>query len=117
SVPRGPADVWSQDDVAHTDQRVIGGQPFADEVVQAGGGHLAATQRVDQRVGVVQLGPGGVEEDRTVAHGRELLGADHSHGAVGDRRVQGHDVGLVQQLVKAVVRLVVVRVVRDDPHA
>ena len=72
SVPRGPADVRRQDDVGHAGQRVIGWEPFADEVVKTGCGHLAAAQRVDEGVGVVQLGPGGVEEDHAVAHGGEL---------------------------------------------
>ena len=72
SVPRGPADVRREDDVGHAHQRVIGREPFADEVVQPGGGDLAAAQGVDEGVGVVQLGPGGVEEDHAVAHGGEL---------------------------------------------
>ncbi len=78
SVPRGPADVRRQHHVGHADQRMVDRQPFAVEVVQARRGHLAAAQRVDERVGVVQLGAGGVEEDHAVAHGRELLGADHA---------------------------------------
>lgn len=56
-VPGGPADVGGEDDIGHAHQRVIGRQPFTGEVVQAGGGQLAATQGVDERIGVVQLGP------------------------------------------------------------
>jgi hypothetical protein len=57
-------------------------------VVKTGCGHLAAAQRVDEGVGVVQLGPCGVEEDHAVAHGGELRTADHADGLVGDGRVQ-----------------------------
>ncbi|CFR82214.1 Uncharacterised protein [Mycobacterium tuberculosis] len=106
-----------EDDIGHAHQRVIGRQPFTGEVVQAGGGQLAATQGVDERIGVAQLGPGGVEKHRTVAHGRELLGTDHPDRVVGDRRVHGDDVSLGQQLVKAVAGVVAVRIVRDDPQA
>ncbi len=35
---------------------------------QAGGGQLAATQGVDERIGVVQLGPGGVEKHLSLIH-------------------------------------------------
>ncbi len=93
---------------------MVGRQPFTDEVVDAGGRNLAAAQRVNQRVGVVQLGPGGVEEDDPVAHGRELAGADQAGGVGGDRGVQGHDVSLGKQVIKAVPSFVVVRVIRDD---
>ena len=113
-VPRGTTDVRGEHDVGHRHQRVVGGQVFADEVVEPGAGQLAAAQGVDQGVGVVQLGAGGVEEDDAVAHGRELLGADHPGGVGGHRRVHRDDVGLGEQLVEAVSRLVVVRVVGDD---
>lgn len=67
---------------------MIGGQPFAGEMVQTRGRHLAGLQRVDERVDVVQLSPSGIEEDDTVTHGGELFGSDHPDGVVGDRRVQ-----------------------------
>ena len=117
SVPRRPADVGREHHIGHSDQRVIGRQPFADEVVQARGSHLAAAQRLDEGVGVVQLSAGAVEEDDAVAHGRELLGADQPGGVGGHRCVQRDDVGLGQQLVQAVSGLVVVGVVGDNPHA
>ena len=72
SVPRGPADMGREHDVGHARERMVGGQPFADEVIQARGADLAAAQRVDERVGVVQLCPSGVEEHYAVAHRREL---------------------------------------------
>ena len=65
----------------------------------------------------MQLGPRSVEEDDAVAHRRELLGADHPDGVVGDRRMQRDDVGIGEQLVKAVLRLVVVRVIGNDVDA
>jgi hypothetical protein len=65
----------------------------------------------------VQLGTRGVEEHRAVAHGRELLGADHPDGVIGDRRVQRDDVRLGQQLVEAVFGLDVIGIVGDDTHA
>ena len=102
SVPRGSADVWREHHIGHRYQRVVGRQPFPDEVVQARGGHLAVAQRVDERVGVMQLSPGAVEEDDAVAHGRELLGADQPGGVGGHRCVQRDDVGLGEQLVQAV---------------
>ena len=112
SVPRGPADVRRQHDVGHARQRMVGGQPFADEVVQAGGGRPCRLRRASTRASVsCSWALRGVEEDHAVAHGCELLGADHPDGLVGDRRVQRDDVGLGEQLVKAVARLVVVRVV------
>ena len=80
-VAGGAADVRCQHDVGHARQRVIGWQPLADEVVETGCRQLAAAQRVDERVGVVQLGPGGVEVDRAVAHRGELLGADHARSS------------------------------------
>ena len=57
---------------------------------------LPLLQGGDQRVGVVQLGAGGVEEDHAVAHRGELLGADHPDGVVGDGCVQRDDVGFGQ---------------------
>ena len=53
------------------------------EVVEPGGRHLARPQGVDQCVGVVELGPGRVEEDHPVAHGGELLGPDHARWSPG----------------------------------
>jgi xylulokinase len=41
--------------VGHARQRVVRREPFADEMVQARSGHLAATESVDERVGVMQL--------------------------------------------------------------
>ena len=104
-------------DVGHARQRVIGGQPFADEVVEPCSAHLAVVQRIDQRVGVVQLSACGVEEDDAGAHRGELVRADHADGLIGDGCVQRDDVGLGEEFVETVVGLVVVRVVGDDRHA
>jgi xylulokinase len=117
SVPRRPTDVWREHHIRHGGQRVVGGQPLAGEMVYAGGGYLSAQQRLDQRVGVVQLRACGVEEDDVVAHGLELRCADQPGGVVGDRGVQRDDVGLRQQLVETVAGLVVVRVAGDDVQA
>ena len=78
---------------------------------------LPLSQGADERGGVVQLGAGGVDEHHAVAHGRELLGADHADGVLGDGRMQRDDVGLIEQLVEAVSGLGVERVVGDDRDA
>ena len=117
SVPRGSADMRREHHVGQGGERMADGKPLTLEVVQARRRHLAALERVDQRIGVVQLRAGRIEKHHAVAHRRELLGADHPDGGVGDRRVQGDDVGLLEQFVEAVAGLVVVRVVGDDRDA
>ena len=62
-------------------------------------------------------GPRRVEEDHAVAHGGELLGPDHAGGLRGDRGVQRHHVGPLEQLVEGHGGLVGVGVVGDDLHA
>src|SRR5207244_791657 len=54
-VVGGPTDVRRQHHVGHPDQGVIDGEMLADEVVEAGGRHLARPQGCDERVGIVQL--------------------------------------------------------------
>ena len=68
---------------ANRGQRMVDGQGLALEVVEAGGRHLAGPQGGHQGVGVVEGGPGRVEEDHPVAHGGELLGADHARSSPG----------------------------------
>jgi hypothetical protein len=79
-------------------------------MIQPGGRDLAALQCGDQRIGVVQLGPRGIEEHHAAAHLCELRGADHADGIDGDQCVQRDDVGLLEQLIEGVLRLVAIRV-------
>ena len=46
---------------------MIGRQPLADEMVEARSGDLAVAQRLDERVGVVQLGPWAMYSSLAVA--------------------------------------------------
>lgn len=71
-------------------------------------------QGVDECIGVVQLGLGGVEKYCIVVYGCELLGIDYFDCVVGDCCVYGDDVSFGQQFVKVVVGVVVVRIVCDD---
>ena len=58
--------------MAIADERVVGGQRLALEVVEAGGGEVARLQRRGERVEVVQPGPGRVHVDRALLHPGEL---------------------------------------------
>ena len=51
------ADVRRQHDVRHRDERMIGREVLALEVVEAGAAEVARLQRRDERVGVVQHRP------------------------------------------------------------
>ncbi len=81
---------------------------------------VAGLQCGDQRVGVVQHCPRGVQEDRPVLHRLVLRCRDQPLGLGRHDRVHRHDVALAEhreQFLGGVVRgLRVVRVVREDAH-
>ena len=112
-----PADVRSEHDVVERTKRVIGGQSLAGEVVEAGKPERTVTQRVDERVGVVQGRARGIEVHGSFAHARELRCADHAGGLGCDHRVHGDDVRFLEQLLERMGRVLGVRVVGDDVHA
>ena len=53
-VVGGAADVRRQHDVGQGDQRIVGGEHLAGEVIEPGGGDLAGHERVGERGAVVQ---------------------------------------------------------------
>ena len=106
-----------QDDLGERGQRMVRGQVLALEVVQARRADFARGQRGHQGVGVVDLGPGRVQEDDAVAHFGEGVGADHAGRLRRHRGVDGDHVGLGQQLVEGARGVGGVGVVGEDVHA
>ena len=89
--------------------------PF--EVVEARRADLARGQCGDQRVGVVDLGPGRVEVDDAVAHLGEGVGVDEAGRLRRHGCVNGDDVRTFQELVQRAGGVGRVRVVGEDVHA
>ena len=116
-VVGGAADVRRQHDLGERGQRVIRRQVLALEVVESRRADLARGQGGHQRVGVVDLGAGRVQEDDAVAHFGEGVGVDHAGRLRRHRGMHGDHVGLGQQLVEGARGVVRVGVVGQDVHA
>lgn len=82
--------VRGEQHVGQRTERVVGGQRFGVEHIDRRV-QLARGQFGEERVLVHQPRPGGVHQTRPVRHQRQLLGADHPAGLLGDRCVHGHD--------------------------
>ena len=94
------------------DQRMVDGSHSPTKWSRPAAATLPLLQCGHERVGVVQLGPGGVQEHHAVAHRRELLApiiptVSSVTGACSETTSAS-----AEQLVEAVVGLVGVRVVR-----
>ncbi len=63
---------------------------------------MAALQAGGQRVDIDHRAAGGVDQDATGFHLRQLAFADHVAGGTGLRHVQADDIGLGQQFAEAV---------------
>ena len=96
---------------------MVRGQVFTLEVVESRRADLARGQGGHQCIGVVDLGPGRVQEDDPVAHFGERVGVEHPGRLRRHGGVDRDDVGLGQQLVEGARGIGRVRVVGEDIHA
>ena len=114
----------SDDDVVELEQRALVG--LGGEDVERGRGDLAGAKRLQQRGLVEQLAAGGVDDADAVAHPLERGLAERAASLVGQRQVEGQEVGravnvlgrldpLDAELAEALLRDE--RVVRDDAHS
>ena len=71
-VVGGAADVRGEHHVGHADERVVGGDVLALEVVERGAAEVAGGEGGGEGVEVVEPGAGGVDVHRALAHGGEL---------------------------------------------
>ena len=97
---RDPRHVRADDDIGQVQQRVVGGDRLLLEHVEAGGADLAAAEALEERVLLLGLAAGGVDEDHPVLHLRDGLAVDHVMRLGRVRRVAGHDVRLAQDRVQ-----------------
>ncbi|MCY1210298.1 hypothetical protein D9M72_219820 [compost metagenome] len=98
------ADVRGEDDVGHADQRAgqrfVRTLGFGGEHVQRGAGQVAGFQGGVQRVDVHHRAARGVDQNGAAAHAPDGCGVHDLFGGLAARHVQGHDVGLLQQIVQ-----------------
>jgi hypothetical protein len=84
---------------------------------------LAGLQRRCQRIDVHHRPARGIDQDAARLHGGDLLGAEHAVGGGQLGHMQGHDIGLAQQLLqigglaRIAQRQLGDHVVEDDLHA
>ena len=89
-VGRG-GEVRRDDDLVELEQRA--GVRLGGEDVERGAGELARADRLDERVLVDQRAARGVDQARAVPHPRDRLAADQPARLVGQREVEGDEVG------------------------
>ena len=70
------------------------------EDVERGAGDLAALERLDERVLVDQLAAGDVDDPDAVLHPRELLAPDEAARLRRERRVEGDEVRVGDEVVE-----------------
>src|SRR6185436_6545943 len=90
-------EVRSDDDVVELEQGP--GVRLRREDVERGRGDLAGAQRVEERALVDQLAAGGVDQANAVTHLTERLLRDRGPRLVGERQVQGKEVGSAVNLL------------------
>ena len=113
--------VRGQHDVAQEGERVVLGQGFGGEDVEAGAGDAAVGERVPERCLMDDGAAGGVDQDGGGLHQGELRGADEVRGLRGETEMQAHDVAGAIEFVELdeLDAGVALRVHRpdDDAHA
>ena len=95
---RGSAEVRRRDDVRQLEQRLVRIGRLGIEHVERRARESAGDERLVERRSVDQASPRHVDQDPSGLHARELLAADERPASLGRRRVQGHDVGGLQEL-------------------
>ena len=96
---RGRAQVRRADDVGQAEQRAVLGR-LDLEHVEGGAGHVARFQRLGQRPLVDQAAARAVDDAHALLGLLQRGGIDDVAGLVGQRRVQGDEIGAAQQVVE-----------------
>ena len=91
------AEVRGSDDLLHLDQRVVGIERLLLPGVNRGTPNLALFESLDQSLVIDDSAARLIDDDGVGLHYVELLLADKTAGILGQRAVQGDDVGLAQQ--------------------
>ena len=90
------------DDVVAAQQRVIRGERLGRRDVEPGTEQVPVVERAEEGVLVDQSAARGVDEHGSGLHRRELGGAEEAARLVGQRDVDGHDVGDPEERVEGV---------------
>ena len=120
-VGRG-GEVRRHDDVRRAEQRTVVG--LRDEDVERRAGDLARFESCDECVVVDEVAARGVDDPHAVAHLRDRVFVDRAARVVGQRQVQGQEVGAREHVVEREALDAELaealggdeRVVRDDLH-
>ena len=94
--------------------RLLADQRLVGQHVEAGGGELAAAQRLDQGAGIDDAAAGGVDQDGALLHAGEGFGVDQVLGLRQRRHVQGDDVGAGQQFLH--IHIAKAELARGEPR-
>jgi hypothetical protein len=97
---RVSADVRRHDHIGKGQQRVVRRGRLHGEDVQGGAAEMPRAQRLDQGVLIDEGRPGGVDEEASGPHPRELPLADDPGRIVGDRRVQRDEIARREQRIE-----------------
>src|SRR5438128_7188849 len=97
--------VGRHDDVVHVEQRVVRRARLLLEHVEAGGGEMAARERLEDGALLLHGAARGVDVDRALLHEAEGLVVDHAARLVREWRVRGQDVDLWQHRLQALLWL------------
>ena len=79
---------------------MVGGRRLLDEHVQRGAGDLAGFQRVGERGFIDDAAARAVDDSHALLHLRECGGADDSSRVIGQRGVDGDEIGARKKLVE-----------------
>ena len=120
---RGGAEMRGADDVVETEQGRVDGR-LGFEHIERGAGDVAGPDRVGQRGLIQQAAAGAVDDAHALPGLRQRLAREDVARGVGQRRVQGDDVGARQQRVELDLLhaerqrplLRQIRIVGDDTH-
>ena len=94
------ADVGGEGYVVHGHQGVVVGYGLGVDHVEGCAADPALTEGLDYRVGVDNRAAGDIDQDGGRLHLSQGVGVDEVAGLGGQRAVQGHVVGLGQEVVE-----------------
>jgi hypothetical protein len=99
---RDPGDVWGGNQVGCVPVSGTGGlgQRLFGEDVERCTAEVAAAERLDDGVLIDDSAPRRVDKDRSGAHRRDVVLADHVAGLVGERDVDAHGVTLGEGVIE-----------------
>ncbi len=97
-VEYATADMWGRHHLVELQQRMVSRRRFLRERIQTGPAQVPACERTHERRFVDQLAAGGVDQNCTALHCGKGVGVDEMFGGGRGRRMQAHDIALLDQL-------------------